>query len=61
MGKEFAGAAGRWSHLNEDCAKPENAVNSAKLNELTTKRTEYELELESCMENWETLSVELEG
>ena len=23
MGKEFAGAAGRWSHLNEDCAKPE--------------------------------------
>lgn len=23
MGKEFAGAAGRWSHLNEECAKPE--------------------------------------
>ncbi len=23
MGKEFAGAAGRWSHLNEDIAKPE--------------------------------------
>jgi len=23
MGKEFAGAAGRWSHLNEDIARPE--------------------------------------
>lgn len=23
MGKEFAGAAGRWSHLNEECPAPE--------------------------------------
>ena len=23
MGKEFAGVAGRWCHLNEECAAPE--------------------------------------
>ena len=46
---------------DEDCAKPENAVNSAKLNELSAKRAAYEAELESCMENWENLSMELEG
>lgn len=47
--------------IDEDCAKPENAVNSAKLNELSAKRREYEAELEVCMENWESLSMELEG
>ena len=49
------------SKIDEDCVKPENAVNSAKLNELSAKRTEYEMELESCMEAWENLSMELEG
>ena len=49
------------AQIDEDCAKPENAVNSAKLNELSAKRAEYEAELESCMESWETLSMELEG
>ena len=47
--------------IDEDCAKPENATNSAKLNELAAKRAEYENELEGCMENWESISVELEG
>ena len=46
--------------IDDDCAKPENAVNSAKLNELSVKRAEYETELEACMENWENLSIELE-
>ncbi len=49
------------AQIDEDCAKPENAVNSAKLNELSAKRAECEAELESCMESWETLSMELEG
>lgn len=47
--------------IDEDCTKPENAINSAKLNELSAKRKEYEAELEVCMERWEELSVELEG
>ncbi len=47
--------------IDDDCAKPENATNSAKLNELAAKRAEYESELEGCMESWETLSMELEG
>ena len=47
--------------IDEECAKPENAVNSAKLNELSAKRTACEEELESCMEDWEKLSVELEN
>lgn len=46
--------------IDEDCAKPDNAVNSAKLNELATKRKAYEEELEVCMERWEELSMELE-
>ena len=49
------------AEIDEDCAKPENAVNSAKLNELAAKRTAYEEELGSCMERWEELSEELEG
>ncbi|MBR2403866.1 MAG: ABC-F family ATP-binding cassette domain-containing protein [Lachnospiraceae bacterium] len=49
------------AQIDVDCAKPENAVNSAKLNELASRRAEYEAELESCMENWETLSMELEA
>ncbi len=49
------------SEIDEECVKSENAVNSAKLNELSAKRQEYEGELETCMERWETLSVELEA
>ena len=49
------------AEIDEDCAKPENAVNSAKLNELAAKRTAYEEELGNCMERWEELSEELEG
>lgn len=52
---------GLIAKLDEDFAKPENATNSAKLNELTAKRNAYETELVDCMEKWEELSVELEG
>ena len=49
------------AQIDEDCAKPENAVNSAKLNEFAAKRAAYEEELCNCMERWEELSEELEG
>lgn len=51
----------RIAEIDEACAKPENAVNSAKLNELAAKRQKYEAELEESMENWESLSMKLEG
>lgn len=49
------------AEIDEECAKPENATNSAKLGELTKKQQEYRSELEECYEAWEVLSMELEG
>lgn len=47
--------------IDEECAKPENAVNSAKLGELTAKQNAYREELEACYESWEELSLELDS
>lgn len=49
------------AQIDEECMKPENATNSAKLGELTREQNEYRQELEQCYETWETLSVELDG
>lgn len=49
------------AQIDEECMKPENATNSAKLGELTREQSEYRQELEQCYETWETLSVELDG
>lgn len=49
------------AEIDEECAKPENAVNSAKLGELTKKQNEYQTELDSCYETWEELSMELDS
>lgn len=46
--------------IDEACMRPENATNSAKLNELAAKSAEYQSELEKCYEEWELLSTELE-
>lgn len=46
--------------IDEECARPENATNSAKLGELTARQNEYRQELDSCYEKWEELSVNLE-
>lgn len=46
--------------IDEECVKPENATNSAKLGELTAKQNQYREELENCYETWENLSMELE-
>lgn len=47
--------------IDEECALPENATNSAKLNELSAKQQAYREELDTCYESWESLSLELEG
>ncbi len=47
--------------IDEECAKPENAVNSAKLGELTAKQNTYREELDACYESWEELSLELDS
>lgn len=52
---------GRITAIDEECSLPENATNSAKLNELTAKSIAYKKELEECYEEWETLMATLEG
>ena len=39
--------------IDEECADPANATNSAKLGELTGRQNEYRSELEKCYEEWE--------
>lgn len=48
------------SFLEEECQKPENAVNSAKLNELHTEMMEVEEKLSALYEEWENLSLQQE-
>lgn len=47
--------------IDEECADPANAINSAKLGELTGRQNEYRSELEKCYEEWEQVSMELES
>ena len=47
--------------IDEECADPANATNSAKLGELTGRQNEYRGELEKCYEEWEQVSMELES
>lgn len=44
------------SQLNEDMSLPENATNSAKLNEIALKQEEINKELEELYTTWESLS-----
>ena len=48
------------AQIDEECADPANATNSAKLNELAAKQEAYRSELETCYETWEEVSMELE-
>ncbi len=50
---------GKIAEIDEECAKPEVAVNSAKLGELTRKQSEYREELDRQYEMWEELSLQL--
>ncbi len=47
--------------IDEEFALPENASNSAKLNELSARQNAYREELDACYESWENLSMELEN
>lgn len=47
--------------IDAECAKPEVAVNSAKLGELMKQQSEYQEELEKQYEVWEALSMELDA
>ena len=47
--------------IDEECADPANATNSAKLGELTGRQNQYRSELEKCYEEWEQVSMELES
>lgn len=47
--------------IDEECADPANATNSAKLGELIGRQNEYRSELEKCYEEWEQVSMELES
>lgn len=47
--------------LDEEIALPENAVNSAKLNELTGKQSKLQQELDELYTRWEELSEEIEN
>lgn len=47
--------------IDAECAKPEVAVNSAKLGELMKQQSEYQEELEKQYEVWEELSMELDA
>lgn len=48
------------AQIDEEFALPENASNSAKLNELSARQNAYREELDTCYETWENLSMELE-
>lgn len=56
---EIAFLEGEIEHIDTECAKPENATNSAKLGELTTKQNQYRERLETLYEEWENLSMQL--
>lgn len=45
--------------INEECVKPEIAVNPVRLEELTKKQSKYQEELDQQYEIWENLSMEL--
>lgn len=56
---EIAFLEGEIEQIDTECAKPENATNSAKLGELTTKQNQYKERLETLYEEWENLSMQL--
>lgn len=56
----IAAEEAKISALEEECAKPENAVNSAKLNEIHARMTEADEKLSMLYEEWESLSLQRE-
>lgn len=50
----------RVAAFEEECGKPENAVNSAKLNEIHAQMKEADEKLSALYEEWESLSLQRE-
>ena len=59
--KKIADLENEQEKLNDDMLKPEIAVNSAKLNEISKRMNEISDELIVLMENWEELSEQIDG
>lgn len=53
--KQIEDLEAQITQIDEEICLPENATNSAKLSELSTKRQELEAQLEAVYETWETL------
>ena len=47
--------------IDSEFEKPEIAINSAKLNELTALREACQTELSDCYNTWEELSLQMES
>ena len=58
--KTIAELEDKIAAIDTECMKPENAVNSAKLGELTAQQEDLRKELEEQYEVWEQVSMELD-
>ncbi|MCR5796813.1 MAG: ABC-F family ATP-binding cassette domain-containing protein [Eubacterium sp.] len=58
--KEIEKLEAEIEKIDEELALPENAYNSAKLNELSEKRSSLENSLETAMEEWEESAEKIE-
>ena len=59
--ERIASLEAELAEIDEACALPQNATNSAKLNELGQRQEICRSELDACYETWERLSLETEN
>ncbi len=59
--ERIASLESELAEIDAACALPQNATNSAKLNELGQRRETCQRELDACYETWERLSLETEN
>lgn len=59
--ERIASLESELAEIDAACALPQNATNSAKLNELGQRQETCQRELDACYETWERLSLETEN
>ena len=59
--ESIASLEAELAEIDAACALPQNATNSAKLNELGQRQETCRSELDACYETWERLSLETEN
>ncbi len=59
--ERIASLESELAEIDAACALPQNATNSAKLNELGQRQETCRRELDACYETWERLSLETEN